>query len=248
MCKGQKKDRQTTRCDAYCAYLPRVPAPASFLSRPGITDRDLKFDRSMNRNLPRSIIRSFLDPFHAMPCQAKPSQATSPFYSCLFHFTRDVLTEIINFQHSISIQSYLKLQVSETLGFSRVFITNNRHPLDRPAGLKVPQELFGRRAVIHLPHINRCPVAVFRGNPTGGLSVAAVVVGITVGVVSPTLLFLFQIVRFLGDSSGFRLHALDFFLEFFEVFLVVFLRNRFRCFFRGFFAHCSLVFLQYVSG
>mmetsp|Transcript_4120 Transcript_4120/g.8506 ORF Transcript_4120/g.8506 Transcript_4120/m.8506 type:complete len:239 (-) Transcript_4120:137-853(-) len=142
----------------------------------------------------------------------------------------------------------LKLQVSETLGFSRVFITNNRHPLDRPAGLKVPQELFGRRAVIHLPHINRCPVAVFRGNPTGGLSVAAVVVGITVGVVSPTLLFLFQIVRFLGDSSGFRLHALDFFLEFFEVFLVVFLRNRFRCFFRGFFAHCSLVFLQYVSG
>mmetsp|Transcript_802 Transcript_802/g.1989 ORF Transcript_802/g.1989 Transcript_802/m.1989 type:complete len:238 (-) Transcript_802:83-796(-) len=112
----------------------------------------------------------------------------------------------------------LKFQVCVTLRFSRVLVADNRHPLHRPARLKVPQEFLGSRAVVHLSHVDRCSVTVLAGNR--GLAAT----GLGVATTTPScfsLLFLLEIVCFLGDAGGLGLHALDFLLELFEVFLVV---------------------------
>mmetsp|Transcript_11593 Transcript_11593/g.27614 ORF Transcript_11593/g.27614 Transcript_11593/m.27614 type:complete len:238 (-) Transcript_11593:119-832(-) len=109
----------------------------------------------------------------------------------------------------------LKLQVCITLWFPRVFVAYDGDAFHRPAGLEVPQELLGCRAVVHLSHVDRAGVAVFSRGTLGGVACG----GPTVAL-SPRcfLLLLLEVVRFLRDSSGFGFHALDFLLQFFEVF------------------------------
>mmetsp|Transcript_23057 Transcript_23057/g.49096 ORF Transcript_23057/g.49096 Transcript_23057/m.49096 type:complete len:237 (+) Transcript_23057:2310-3020(+) len=114
----------------------------------------------------------------------------------------------------------LKLKVSIALGPPRVFVANDRHPFDRSAGLEVPQQLLGGRAVVDLPHVDRAGVAVFSSSARC-LGLAARSLDLRFACTSLLLFLFLEVVGFFRDPGGLGLHALDFLLEFFEVFLVV---------------------------
>lgn len=58
-------------------------------------------------------------------------------------------------RHGIRYEGWLsKLNVSETLGMSRPFVAEYRHPVDSPARLKMRLKLFWSRSVVHVPNIN----------------------------------------------------------------------------------------------